>query len=143
MTYLEALFGSQYHEIQKQGKDGSKGRLNANLFLSALIILFLFALFLVCFIFVPHFKNNSTRWLTNIFGSDGRATGKLLAIPLLAIIYFIVSNTVGNRRKFDNYNASFMNYPDEIKARANIKLLLPFFILLFLVFGLAMFITFG
>ena len=34
---------------------------------------------------------------------------------------------------------SFMQYPDEIKKKANAKLLIPFFVVLFIVFGLAMF----
>lgn len=41
MSIFEALYGCQYWEIHQQGKDGNKGSFNANLFLSAFIMLIL------------------------------------------------------------------------------------------------------
>ena len=85
MTFFEALYGSQYYEIHQKGRDGSKGRLNANLFLSAMVILFIFAVLMICISFVPGFKDSLTKSIRNIFGySSGRSIGKLLAIPLFA-----------------------------------------------------------
>jgi Ca2+/Na+ antiporter len=138
MTFLEVLYGSQYYEIHQRGKDGNKGRLNGNLFLSALIILFLFAVLMICISFVPGFNDTMTRGIRKIFGySTGRSIGKLLAIPLMAIIYFILSKTVGSEENFKKKTEAFMQYPDEIKKNANKKLLIPFFILGLIVFGLA------
>jgi len=140
MTFLEALYGSQYYEIQKQGKDGNKGRLNGNLFLAAFIILIIFAVLMLGFTFVPGFSSSSSKVLTDIFGhSNGKMMGKILAIPLLAVIYYTITKTAGSQQNFTKHTAAFMSYPDEVKAKANAKLLLPFFFLLFVVFGLAMF----
>ena len=86
MTFLEALYGSQYFEIHQKGKDGNKGRLNGNLFLSALIILFILAILMVCISFVPGFNESMTKGIRSIFGySSGKSIGKLLAIPALPL----------------------------------------------------------
>jgi hypothetical protein len=136
MSFLEALYGSQYYEIQQRGKDGNKGRLNANLFLSALIILGIFAVIMICVRFVPGINDDLTKSTSNIFGyTSGKNIGRLLAIPLIAIIYFIISKTVGNEHNFKSKVETFMQLPDEVKKKANAKLLVPFFILLLIVFG--------
>jgi NADH:ubiquinone oxidoreductase subunit 6 (subunit J) len=138
MTFLEALYGSQYYEIHQKGRDGNKGRLNGNLFLSALIILFVLAVLMICISFVPGFNESMTKGLRNIFGySTGKSIGKLLAIPAFAIIYFIVLKTVGTETNFKNKVDAFMQYPDNVKKKSNAKLLIPFFILGVIVFGLA------
>ena len=134
MTFLEALYGSQYYEIHQKGKDGNKGRLNANLFLSAMIILFIIALLLICIRFVPAFNEELTRSMGNFSSySNGKNIGRLLAIPLFALIYLMISTTVGNKNNFQRKVETFMQYPDEIKKKANAKLLIPFFILLVIV----------
>ena len=61
MTFLEALYGSQYYEIHQKGRDGNKGRLNGNLFLSALILLFILALMMISISFVPGFNESLTK----------------------------------------------------------------------------------
>jgi len=139
MKFLEVLYGSQYYEIHQKGKDGNKGRMNANLFLAALIILFLLAIILIGVSFVPGFNDSLTKSVRDIFGrSSGRSIGKLLALPIFAILYFVLSFTVGSKQKFTAYADKFMQYLDEEKKKANKKLLIPFFILGLIVFGLAM-----
>lgn len=138
MTFLEALYGSQYYEIHQKGKDGNKGRLNGNMFLSALIILFILALMMISISFIPGFNESFTKSIRNVFGdSSGISIGKLLAIPVFGIIYLIIIKTVGTESNFKNKVEAFMQYPDEVKKKANAKLLIPFFILLIIVFGLA------
>jgi hypothetical protein len=138
MTFLQALYGSQYYEIHQKGRNGSKGRLNGNLFLSALIMLLLLAILMVCISFVPGFNESMTSSLKNVFGySTGKSIGKLLAIPAFAIIYFIILKTVGTETSFKQKVNAFMQYPDEVKKKANKILLIPFFILAVIVFGLA------
>ncbi len=138
MTFLEALYGSQYYEIHQKGRDGNKGRMNGNIFLAAFVILFLFTVLMICIRFAPGFNETVTRSLRKAFGySSGRSIGKLLAIPLLAIIYLILTFTVGSAINFKKRVDTFMQYPDEIKKKANAKLLVPFFVLLIIVFGLA------
>ncbi len=139
MTFLEALYGSQYYEIHQKGRDGNKGRLNGNLFLSALIILFILAVLMISISFVPGFDESLTQTIRSVFGySSGKSIGKLLAIPVFAIIYLIILMTVGTKTSFKNKVDAFMQYPDEIKKKANAKLLVPFFILGVIVFGLAL-----
>ena len=138
MTFLEALYGSQYYEIHQKGRDGNKGRLNGNLFLSALILLFIIAVMMVSISFVPGFEEKMTKMVRSVFGySSGRSIGKLLAIPVLGIIYLVIIKTVGSESNFKNKVDAFMQYPDEVKKKANAKLLIPFFILGVIVFGLA------
>lgn len=101
MTFLEALYGSQYYEIHQKGRDGNKGRLNGNLFLSALVILFILAVFMISISFVPGFDESLTIVIRGVFGySSGKSMGKILAIPAFAIIYLIVLMTVGTQKSF-------------------------------------------
>ena len=138
MTFLEALYGSQYYEILQRGKDGNKGRLNGNLFLAALVILLFFAVLMICISFVTGFDDLITKFIRGIFGySTGKSIGKIIAIPLMAIIYFILSITVGSKENFKRKVDAFMQYPDETKKKANKILLIPFFILGIIVFVLA------
>ena len=138
MTFLEALYGSQYYEIHQKGRDGNKGRLNGNLFLAAFVVLVIIAVFMISISFVPGFNDSLTKTIRNVFGySTGKSIGKLLAIPVFAITYFIILKTVGNETNFRRNVDAFMQYPDEEKKKANAKLLVPFFILGIIVFGLA------
>ena len=45
MPFLEILYGSQFEEIKNMGKDGNKGRLNANIFLSVMLMMVLGIIF--------------------------------------------------------------------------------------------------
>lgn len=132
MTFLEALYGSQYYEIHQKGRDGNKGRLNGNLVLSAFIILLLFTIILLMVNFVPGFEKSSWKFIRNLFGNGfgGRSIGRLVAIPLLAVIYFVCAATVGSRKNFESLTRKFMQYPDEVKKKASMKMLLPFLLLL-------------
>jgi hypothetical protein len=134
MSFFEALYGSQYWEISQQGKDGNKGRLNANLFLSAFVILIILDACLVFFL-IPGIYDSATRMLTNIFGyGNGKNAGKLLAIPLMGGIYFVASRTVGSEANFKMYVERFLKLPEEEQKKANKKLLTPFLILLGILF---------
>ena len=138
MTFLEALYGSQYFEIHQKGRDGNKGRLNGNLFLSALIVLLIIAVFMGSITFVPGFEEKVTKNIRSVFGyASGRSIGKLLAIPVFGIIYLIIIKTVGSESNFNRKVDAFMQYPDEVKKKANAKLLIPFFILGLIVLVLA------
>jgi hypothetical protein len=61
MTFLEALYGSQYYEIHQRGGDGKKGRLNGNIFLSAFILLMIITLLMICISFIPGFNEMMTK----------------------------------------------------------------------------------
>ena len=139
MTFLEALFGSQYEEIHKQGKDGNKGRSNANLFLAALILLLIIAILMIGVSFVPGFNNSLTGSVQDVFGnSSGNSIGKLLALPAFIIIYLAINFSVGNQLNFTLKVEAFMQYPEEVRKKANARLIIPFFVLLGFVIVLAL-----
>ena len=139
MTFFEALYGSQYYEIQQKGRDGNKGRLNANAFLTAFIILIVITVCMFCIRFVPGFNDKLSGEGSTFTGvASGKSIGKLLAIPLFAAIYLLISNTVGSAANFKKHVDGFMQLPDDVKQKANRKLLAPFFILLAVVLFLAL-----
>jgi hypothetical protein len=139
MTFLEALYGSQYYEIHQRGKDGNKGRLNANFFLTALIILGISAIMLLCLRFVPGFDERFTRNSSSaLVFTNGKTMGEILALPVFGIIYLVIIKTVGSEYNFKRRTESFMQLPDEVKKKANAKLLTPFFILLVIVLVLGL-----
>ncbi len=139
MTFLQALYGSQYKEIAERGKDGAKGRLNGNLFLSAFIIVILLVIFLLVLKFVPGVNQSLSNRIGRVFGyNSGKTIGKLLAIPLLALIYLAVSRTVGSENNFNRSVKEFYALPEDEQHKANQKLLIPFFAVLGLMLVLAL-----
>jgi hypothetical protein len=139
MGFLEALYGSQYLELEQNGKDGNKGRLNGNIFLAVLIMLSLFVIVMLCFKFLPGFEKNINRSINKLFGygNSGKAIGKILAVPLIALIYFICVSTVGSKQNFKRKIETFLQYPADVQKGATKKILLPFFILLATLFVLS------
>lgn len=140
MTYLQAIYGSQYKEIVANGKDGNKGRLNGNILLSAIILLILLDLLLLCVVSLSGINSMLSENMTNVFGFlSGKTVGKLLAIPLFALIYFAVSNTVGSQQNFATTVAAFNQLTAKEQDTANKKVLVPFFSLIIGLFILSMF----
>ena len=131
MTYLQALYGSQYNEITQRGKDGNAGRLNGNLFLSAFIILLFMVTVGILYRITSDFNilQGSSIAHTLEFIS-GKALGRILAIPLLFICYMVVSHTVGNQANYQIHVSAFMQYPNDTKEQANKRILLPFAVVL-------------
>jgi hypothetical protein len=139
MTFLQALYGSQYHELTQKGREGSKGRLNGNLFLSAFIIIILFLIIALAVTVSGEFNDKLNTIFHHLFGyTSGKTVGRLLAIPLLFIIYLLVSTTVGSRRNYNKMVEIFKQLPETEKKKANIKILAPFMIVLGVLFFLSM-----
>lgn len=138
MTFLEALYGSQFSEIKAQGKDGSKGRVNGNLFLTAFLILFLVTAVLLLAFLIPLINRGVGSVIKNVFSEfSGSAIGKIIALILMVFIYFIVNKTVGNIESFTKYVNNYLICPKEVRKKATAKLLIPFFMLLISTFILA------
>ncbi|MFZ4057247.1 MAG: hypothetical protein ACOYKE_03880 [Ferruginibacter sp.] len=132
MTFLEALYGGQHHEIAQQGKDGNKGRLNGNIFLAVMVFLVILIVFILLNKLDPSMGRSFQRMLRKTFGhSSGRTMGKLIALPLFFIIYVIINYTIGSAQRYAKTVAAFNELPELEKKQANKKLLLPFFVLLF------------
>ena len=131
MTFLEALYGGQYYELKQNGKDVAKGRINGNMFFSVFIILIILVMLMSIMTFSDYYNTKWNNALENNLGyASGKETGKLLAIPLFAIIYFIILKTIGTKSNYERLTNNFMQYPDDAKKKANKKILVPFFILL-------------
>ena len=140
MQFFEILYGSQFEEIKNMGKDGSKGRLNANLFLSVMIMMLIIIVFMAADILSNSFSNEmSGIYSRNFDGLSGRSLGKIIAIPFIGVTYLIVSRTVGDETNFKRYTENYTQYPEDVKKQSNRKLLVPFFILLASIIGLAFF----
>ena len=139
MTFLEALYGSQYEEIHQRGGDGSKARFNGNLLLSVMVLLWLIAVLLAAMKSVPGFDEILTRFIRSIFGySSGKTIGRLLALPALFLIYWVVQRTTGSEQQFKIKVDAFMGYPEDIRKQGNRRILIPFFMLLGAVIFLAL-----
>lgn len=131
MTFLEALYGSQYEEIQQRGGDGSKARFNGNLLLSVMVLLWIIAVLLAAIKGVPCFDEQLTRFIRSIFGySSGKTIGRLLALPALFLIYWVVQRTTGSEQQFKLKVDAFSAYPEATRKQGNRKILIPFFVLL-------------
>jgi hypothetical protein len=137
MTFLQALYGSQHKELTDRGSDGAKGRFNANVFLTAFLILATIIIFLITFKASDSFSHSVNSGMSGYV--SGRSIGKLLAIPVFAIIYFAIIKTIGSERNYQKLVAEFNELPDSEKAQANKKVLTPFFILLGIVMVLVIF----
>src|SRR3954471_24948755 len=124
MTFLEALYGSQYDEIDKRGGDRSKARLNGNLFLTAFIIVLLSIAFIIILKISSAMAAAVNHSISEHFIS-GKAAGKILAIPILAVLYFIIAKTVGSETNFKLHVDGYLQCPEHEKEQANKKLLVP------------------
>jgi len=131
MTFLEALYGSQYQELKDRGTDPAKGRLNSNVFLTAFIIVIILVVLMSIMSFSDYYNSTWNAAAESLAGDiSGKQFGEALAIPVFALIYFVVLKTVGTAANYERLTNNFMQYPDDIKSKANKKLLVPFFVLL-------------
>jgi len=133
MTFLQALYGSQYQEITQKGGDGSKGRINANMFLSAFMVLLIIVL---TSSLAKISSAASVSFLNNLLNDNsivsGKLIGKLLTVPLFIAVYFIVCKTIGKTESYNRIIEKISQLPEDIKKTANDKIIIPFFILLVL-----------
>lgn len=138
MTFLEALYGSQYAEIKQNGKDGNKGRLNGNLFLTSFVLLVAVMIILFLSFIFPAFGSQLEHVLPDFLKLfTGRGQGQILAIVFGGILYFIIVKTVGSEYRFQKYVSQYLEYPLEVRRTANRRLLFPFFSVILIVFVLA------
>jgi len=139
MTFIQALYGSQYYEISQKGRDGAKGRLNGNIFLAAFVLLIIMTIIAIAITFSPAAANSFEHGASFIaHGESGKTTGKLLAIPAIAICYLVIANTVGSVKSYNKIIEEFNLLPTAEKDKANRKVLAPFLIVLALFFVLLM-----
>lgn len=137
MTFIQALYGSQYYEITQKGRDGAKGRFNGNIFLSAFIILIVLTIIAAVITFSPAAANSFDHGASFIAnGASGKATGKLLAIPAMVICYLLIANTIGSAKSYNKIIEDFNLLPAAEKDKANRRVLAPFLIVLALFFML-------
>lgn len=128
MTILDMLYGSQYAELEKKAYDVSKGRMYGNLLLSAVIIVYLFLIILGLNMISDDFAHDFTRLLRKTFGrTGGRTIGRIIAIPLLAAIYFIVSMLIGSKSRYEKYHEAYLKATKQEREKAMAKMLIIFF----------------
>ncbi len=134
---IESIYGMQYEELVENGKDGSSARFNGNLFVSAYIIVFILLIVVVC-THIPDYNDSMNRFFRNTFGNfNGKGLGKILAIPMLAGIYFVVKYTIGSEASFKKHIDAYKGYSEEEKKKSFGRILLPFLSMLGLMLVLA------
>ncbi len=139
MTFFQALYGVQHRDLVESGRDGRKGRMYGNLFLTAYIIILFFALLMTAMLVFPSLHKSLALSLHHLFGySFGKTLGKIVAVPLMAVIYIAVANTVGSAHNYDRLAQEFSLLPEKDRLQANKKLLIPFFLLLGIFLALAL-----
>ena len=111
LSYIMNLFDcvtcNQYYELVKTGRDGKKARFNGNLLNTVCIFLLLLTLVTLFFMNSASGKDFFNR-LALIFGErSGKGLGELMAIPVLAIIYLVISKTIGTQTRFERITAEF------------------------------------
>jgi uncharacterized membrane protein len=140
MKFIEALYGSQYYELLTNGKDGMNGRVNGNLLLSAFLMLFILLVLMLLYCFSINFEQVFLEKFHNYFAYfSGKTTGKIVVIPIFALIYFIITKTVGSQENFIKNINEFMKDTDLEKQKANRIIIKTFMIIVFLIFILTFF----
>ncbi|WP_046745356.1 hypothetical protein [Kordia zhangzhouensis] len=119
MNSIDALYGSQYHDLKSKGYDTNKGRLYGNLLFAATIMIYLFVIVIIWSFFTDDLSKDLTRFLKSIFGrSTGKVIGKIVAIPLITIIYLIVTLLFGSKKQYEKRHQKFSNAPQHEKDKA-------------------------
>ncbi|WP_046758164.1 hypothetical protein [Kordia jejudonensis] len=127
MTVLDALYGSQYWELKNKGYDVQKGRLYGNLLFAATVMIYLFVIVIIWSFFSEDFTKDLTRFLKSIFGySTGKAIGKIIAIPLIGIIYLIVALFFGSKKKYVKRYETYEKASQQEKDNAIGKMVMIF-----------------
>jgi hypothetical protein len=135
---IESIYGMQYEELVQNGKDGNKARFNGNIFVAAYIMVFLFLIIIAC-THVSEYNDAMNGFLRRTFGVwNGPGLGKILAIPLIAVLYFAVSITIGSESAFRKYVDTYAQYSEEDKKKSVKIVLAPFMIMLALMLVLAL-----
>lgn len=138
MTVIDALYGSQYWELKNKGADVQKGRLYGNLLFAATIMIYLFLIIIIWSFISEDFTKDLTRFLKSIFGySTGKMIGKMIAIPLIAVIYLIVALFFGSKKRYEKSYQNYVNASQKEKDDAIGKMVAIFAIGLLLLFILS------
>ena len=129
MTTIQALYGSQYDELDKKGYDVKKGRMYATIMIAAVIMIYFFVIIIALDFFSDDFSKELTRTLRKTFGrSSGKMIGRLIAIPLMALIYFFVSLVFGTKKKYQKSYEIFKIATKKEREKATVKMLMIFLI---------------
>lgn len=135
---LQRIYGMQYEELEQAGKDGNKARFNGNVLVAAYLIVAILLLVLLATL-VPGYNEAMTRFLRGVFGhSSGKVIGRLLAIPLFAILYYVVTVTVGTESSFREHVEAYKQFSEEEKKKSLGRVMVPFMSMLGLMLILAL-----
>lgn len=120
MSRLESIYCYLQHERIKQGQPISYSNVTGNIIVSLCIAMIIFGgIFLISTI-SPTVADMGEDLMKDIFGrTAGKKIGQLLLIMMLAIIYPIISKTIGTQENFEHITAEFLKTPkDEQKIVA-------------------------
>ncbi len=131
--FIQYIYGMQYEELEQKGKDGNKARLNGNLFIAAYLFVVLLLVVLLLLMISP-----SAGSPLQLLGSwNGQALGKLLAVPVFAILYGLTAWGIGTEKKFQKYVKAYKQLSEAEKKRSLQIVIVPFMGMLALMLILA------
>lgn len=137
MTYLEALYGSQYADLKFNNQPIENGRTNGNMFMTALIIMSIICLFGVFMLLVTALKMPVTISMKSISETLGVSNNMLVVyilLPAILIVYFIWSKTLGSEDAYLKYCKGYEASSEVDKLASNKKSLRPLFACIVLFF---------
>lgn len=127
---IRHIYGMQYEELEQKGRDGNKARFNGNILVAAYLVVILL-LTLLLFTLISTYNETMSRAVYSMFGYwSGKSVGKLLAIPLFAVLYIIVTLTIGSETSFREYVMEYKKLSPEEKKKSLRIVMTPFMIML-------------
>jgi hypothetical protein len=138
MNFFQYLFCNQYAEISGRGGDGRKAQMNTLILSAALITLYIIIAFVVYGRFFPGYLEKNL----SMAGMSGKNTGRLLAVVIGIIVFFMLKFFIGTKTWYDQTVKQFNGMLPEEQKRTGKKGLRYFFIaalpvIIFMVWALA------
>lgn len=132
MKFFTDLLFTQYYELKSKGRPTRSAKNTAILLLSVLIILLAVAIFMALYTFGAF----------NVTGSgNGRATGRLVGVFFLAVIYGAIYQFYGKQDKYEAIIHEYETLSDEaqndVYKRGMKHFFIAFIVMLVLIVGLA------
>lgn len=114
MIFFQFLFYYQYAEISGRGCNGRKAQMNTLILSAALITMYIVIAFVVFAQFNPGYLERNLS-MGNI---NGKFTGRLLAIVIGLIVFFMLKIVIGSKTWYDQTVARYNGMLPEEQKRA-------------------------
>lgn len=137
MKLIDDILFSQHYELKKKGKPVGSAKNTGLLLCSVLVVLLLLDLAFLLYV-------TGILKVASIGGLSGRSTGRLLAIPVVAIVFYFLYKVAGNQEKYEAMvarNEALSSEAQEVLYHSAMKRFLSIFGTLFGILLLEMFFS--